>query len=62
MKTRISVKNRGVKVFGIVEIPDRSDRFRRLFSTGERVLLKDFESARSVVHSIEERPDNVARN
>lgn len=53
MKTRISVKNGGVKVFDIVEIPGSSDKFRRLFSTGERILLQDLESTRSVEHSDE---------
>ena len=62
MKTRITVKNRGVKVFDIVEIPGCSDRFRWFFPTGGKVLLKDFERTRSVVYSIGKHRDIVARN
>ena len=62
MKTRISVKNRGAKVFDIVEIPGCSDPFRRLFSTGERILLQGSENTRSVVHSNEKYPDGAIRN
>lgn len=62
MKTRISVKNGGAKVFGIVEIPGSSDKFRRLFSTGERILLQGSENIRSVVHSNEKYPDGAIRN
>lgn len=62
MKTRISVKNGGVKVFNIVEIPGSSDKFRRLFSTGERILLQDLESTRSVEHSDEKHSDGAIKN
>ena len=62
MKTQITVKNRGVKVFDIVEIPGCSDRFRWFFPTGGKVLLKDFERARSVVYSIGKHRDIVARS
>lgn len=62
MKTRISVKNRGVKVFDIVEIPGSSDKFRRLFSTGERILLQGSKSTRSVVHSDEKHSDGAIKN
>ena len=62
MKTRISVKNRGAKVFDIVEIPGSSDKFRRLFSTGERILLQGSKSTRSVVHSDEKHSDGVIKN
>ena len=57
MKTRISVKNRGVKVFDSVEIPGCSDKLRRLFPTDKKVLMKDSEITRSVVHSSENQPD-----
>lgn len=62
MKTRISVKNRGAKVFNIVEIPGSSDKFRRLFSTGERILLQGSKSTRSVVHSDEKHSDGAIKN
>ena len=62
MKTRISMKNRGAKVFDIVEIPGCSDPFRRLFSTGERILLQDLESTRSVGHSDEKHSDGAIKN
>lgn len=62
MKTRISVKNRGAMVFDIVEIPGCSDPFRRLFSTGERILLQDLESTRSVEHSDEKPSDGAIKN
>ena len=57
MKTRISVKNGGAKVFDIVEIPGCSDKLRRLFPTDKKVLMKDSEITRSVVHSSENQPD-----
>ena len=59
MKTRISVKNGGVKVFDIVEIPGSSDRFRWRFSVDARVLREDSESTRSVVHFDEKHLDGV---
>ena len=62
MKTRITVKNRGVKVFDIVEIPGCSDPFRRLFLTGERILLRDSESTRSVVRFGEKQPSGAIKN
>lgn len=62
MKTRISVKNRGVKVFDIVEIQGCSDPFRRLFSTGERILLQGSESTRSVVCFGEKHPNGAIKN
>lgn len=62
MKTRISVKNGGVKAFDIVEIPGSSDKFRRLFSTGERILLRGSKSTRSVVHSDEKHSDGAIKN
>ena len=63
MKTRISVKNGGVKAFDIVEIPGSSDKFRRLFfSTGERILLQGSKSTRSVVHSDEKHSDGAIKN
>lgn len=52
----------GVKVFDIVEIPGSSDKFRRLFSTGERILLQDLESTRSVEHSGEKHSDGAIKN
>ena len=61
MKTRISVKNRGAKVFDIVEfqvVPTRSDGF----FTGERILLQDLESTRSVEHSDEKHSDGAIKN
>ena len=57
MKTRISVKNRGVKVFDSVEIPGCSDKLRRLFPTDKKDLPKDSEITGSVVHSSENQPD-----
>lgn len=62
MKTRISVKNGGVKAFDIVEIQGSSDKFRRLFSTGERILLQGSKSTRSVVHSDEKHSDGAIKN
>ena len=62
MKTRIRVKNGGVKAFYIVEIPGSSDKFRRLFSTGERILLQGSKSTRSVVHSDEKHSDGAIKN
>lgn len=62
MKARISVKNGGVKAFDIVEIPGSSDKFRRLFSTGERILLQGSKSTRSVVHSDEKHSDGAIKN
>lgn len=62
MKTRISVKNRGAKVFDIVEIPGCFDPFRRLFSTGERILLQGLESTRSVVRFGEKQPSGAIKN
>ena len=62
MKTRISMKNRGAKVFDIVEIPGCSDPFRRLFSTGERILLQDLESTRSVEYSDEKHSDGAIKD
>lgn len=62
MKTRISVKNGGVKAFDIIEIPGSSDKFRRLFSTGERILLQGSENTRSVVRSNEKYPDGAIKN
>lgn len=55
-------ENRGAKVFDIVEIPGCSDPFRRLFSTGERILLQDLESTRSVEHSDEKHSDGAIKN
>lgn len=62
MKARISVKNGGVKAFDIVEIPGSSDKFRRLFSTGERILLQGSKSTRSVVHFDEKHSDGAIKN
>lgn len=62
MKTRISVKNGGAKVFDIVEIPACSDKFRRVFSAGERVLLQESESTRSAVHSNEKYHNGAIKN
>ena len=62
MKTRISVKNRGAKVFDIVEIPGCFDPFRQLFSTGERILLQGSESTRSVVRFGEKQPSGAIKN
>ena len=62
MKTRISVKNGGANVFDIVEIPGSSDKFRQLFSTGERILLQGSKSTRSVVHSDEKHSDGAIKN
>ena len=62
MKTRISVKNGGAKVFDIVEIPACSDKFRRVFSTGERIVLQGSENTRSVVRSNEKYPDGAIKN
>lgn len=56
------MKNGGVKAFDIVEIPGSSDKFRRLFSTDERILLQGSENARSVVHSSEKYPDGAIKN
>ena len=56
------MKNRGVKVFSIVEIQDRSGRFRQLFSTDARAWREDSESTRSVAHFDEKQPCDALRN
>lgn len=40
-------------------VPTRSDGF---FSTGERILLQDLESTRSVEHSDEKHSDGAIKN